>query len=73
MWRVSKPQTSKWSAYTLITRKIAPPEVELIRPLIRNHLQATNLPPPGDVDGLTTGEGVRFCGFNLPGFDERIV
>jgi hypothetical protein len=34
---------------------------------------ATKLPLLGEVDGLTPGEGVRFCGFRRPVFDNKGV
>jgi len=34
---------------------------------------ATKLPLLGDVDGLTPGEGVRFCGLKRPVFDNKGV
>jgi hypothetical protein len=34
---------------------------------------ATKLPLLGEVDGLTPGEGVRFCGLRRPVFDNKGV
>jgi hypothetical protein len=34
---------------------------------------ATKLPLLGEVDGLTPGEGVRFCGLKRPVFDNKGV